>query len=170
MANTEYARTVLGGQTIVGSFADASGARAAIRMLEQRGFSPDRIGIIHDDPREAREPAGSYSPQGAIVGAVLGAILVAAFVIAGPEWIRSPVAIALGGFALIVGLAGIGWLAGRARVCKAEAYDELEDDVEAGATLVSVVADTADGVDVARATLERGGATDVRISDTAESV
>jgi len=170
VAKTEYAHTVLEGRTIVGAFASAAEARAAIRSLEQRGFSPDRVGIIRDDPREAREPAGSYSPQGAIVGAVLGALLIAAFVIAGPEWVRSPIAIALGGFSLIVGLAGIGWLAGRARVFKADEFDELEDEVEAGETLVSVVADTADGVDVARATLERGGATDIHIEDTAESV
>lgn len=163
-------RTILAGKNVVGAFADVAAAQAAVRMLEQRGFTPDRVGIVRGDARDARELAGSDSPQGAIVGGVIGVLLVAASVVLGPAWMRDPVAIALGGVAIVVGLTGIGWLAGRARIFKAAESDVLEGEIEAGETLVSVVTDTPDGVDVARATLERAGAVDVRIEDTAEGV
>ncbi len=165
-----YIATIVKGRTVVGAFASMAAARAAMRELDRRGFAPDRVGVVRGDPREAREPAGSYSPQGAIAGALLAVVFVMALVVLGPPWMREPVAVVLGTIGLVVGLTAIGWLAGRARLFKADEYDDLEDEVEAGATLISVVADTHDGVDAAKAALERMGATDVRIEDTAESV
>ena len=121
--------------------------------------------------RQAREPRGSFSPQGAGIGAALGVLLVIAFAVFGGEQIRqSPFAIVIGGFAIVGGLAFIGWLAGRARVLKEDEYATLEDDVAEGDTLVSVVCDTPDGADQTRAILERSGAREVKVEDSGESV
>jgi hypothetical protein len=132
---------------------------------------PDRIGNVVGNVRQAREVAGSYSPQGALAGAMIGALLVAAYVVFGGETIRAnPVAIALGGFAIIGGLTFIGWLAGRARVFKEDEFEDAEDDVAEGDVLVSVVCDTPDGADTTRAILERSGAREVKLKESAESV
>jgi len=93
--------------------------------------------------RQAREAAGSYSPQGAVVGAIVGVLVVLAF---------------------------IGWLAGRARVFKQDAAAALEDDVARGNVLVTVVCDTPDGADQTRSILERARAAEVTSEDSAESV
>jgi hypothetical protein len=157
-------------ETIVGVFDSEVAARRAISALERAGMPPDRIGIVVDNIRQAREVAGSYSPQGALAGAMLGALLVAGFVIFGGDAVRSnPVAIGMGGLAIIGGFAFIGWLAGRARVFKADDYAEVEEDVEEGAVLVSVVCDTPDSTDATRALLERAGAREVKIEESGES-
>lgn len=164
-------RTVTGAETVVGAFTTAEAAGDAVRALQRAGMPPDRIGTVMANVRQAREVAGSYSPQGALAGAMLGAILVVAYVVFGGDAMReSPVAVALGGFAIIGGLAFIGWLGGRARSLKADEYAHVEDDVAAGETLVSVVCDTPDGADQARAILERSGATEVRREESGESV
>ena len=107
-------RTLTGAVTVVGVFASGSAARAAIRSLERSGFPADRVGIVDDNVRNAREVAGSFSPQGALVGAMLGALLTAAVIVFGGESIRqNPASIALGGLVLIVAFTAIGWLAGR---------------------------------------------------------
>lgn len=156
------------GQTVVGMFSDVITARSAVRMLESSGFAADRVGMVNDNIRQAREVAGAYSPQGAIIGALLGVLLVGAFISFGDDSIRSNgLAVALGGAPIVGGLAFIGWLAGRARVWNDDEYDELEGDVESGEILVAVVADTPDGADEARAILERAGADDVRLEDSA---
>src|SRR6266704_2267292 len=96
-------RTLTGAVTVVGVFASGSAARAAIRSLERSGFPADRVGIVDDNVRNAREVAGSFSPQGALVGAMLGALLTAAVIVFGGESIRqNPASIALGGLVLIV--------------------------------------------------------------------
>ena len=159
------------GQTVVGVFPDVITARSAVRTLESSGFAADRIGMVNDDLRQAREVAGAYSPQGAIIGALFGVLLVGAFIVFGDDSIHANgLVVALGGAPIVGGLAFIGWLAGRARVWNDDEYEELEDDVESGEVLVSVVADTADGADEARAILERAGADQVRLEDTGESV
>lgn len=165
------APAVADAQTIVGVFDTEVAARAAIAALERAGMPPDRIGIVADNIRQAREVAGSYSPQGALAGAMLGALLVAGYVVFGGETVRAnPVAVGLGGFAIIGGLAFIGWLAGRARVFKANEFEDVEDDVAEGDVLVSVVCDTPDGADTTRAMLERSGAREVKVKESAESV
>ncbi len=164
-------RTLTGSQTIVGAFSREDSARRAVHALERAGMPPDRIGTVQQNVRQAREVAGSYSPQGALAGAMLGAILVVAYVVFGGDVMRqSPVAIAVGGFAIVGGLAFIGWLGGRSRVLKEDEYAQAEDDVAAGETLVSVVCDTLDGADETRALLERAGATDIRVESSGESV
>src|SRR5215471_6201619 len=113
-------------QTIVGVFDHLEDARAAIRRLEADGMPADRIGIASGNVCEAREAMGSYSPQGALVGGLAGFVLTLLFVVFGGESVRqNPGAILLGGFVLVLGLAFIGWLAGRGRVFKEGEYARL---------------------------------------------
>ena|SRR5438105_3809836 len=171
MAKLADTRTVTGAQTIIGVFEREARAREAMHGLERAGMPPDRIGIIVGNIRQAREPRGSYSPQGAVVGAVVGLALVLAYVVFGGEPIRqNPGGIVIGGFAIVVGLIFIGWLAGRARVFKEDEFATLEDDVAEGDTLLSVVCDTPDGADQTRAILERSGAREVKLEESGESV
>jgi len=164
-------RTLTNAVTIVGAFASGTAASRAAGELERAGFAPDRVGIVAGNVRQAREMAGSYSPQGALAGAVLGALLAVAFVVFGGESVRqNPVAIVLGGTALVVAFAAIGWLAGRARVFKEDQYEEFEEHVEHGEVLLSVVCSTEDGAEQARVMLERAGATDVRVEKGSEAV
>src|SRR3990170_1989839 len=166
-----YPRTLTKGVTIVGVFTSGTAASEAARELERAGFAPDRIGIVAGNVRQAREMAGSYSPQGALAGAMLGALLAVAYVIFGGESVRqNPLAIVLGGGALVVAFAAIGWLAGRARVLKQGEYEEFEDHVEHGETLMSVVCSTDDGAEQARLILQRAGAAEIRVERSGESV
>jgi hypothetical protein len=168
---TENAKTVAAGQTITGVFPTDAAARSAVQRLERAGMPPDRIGFIAGNVRQAREVAGSYSPQGAIVGAILGGLVVVAFLVLGGESVRQNAASAgIGAAAIIIGLTFIGWLAGRARVFKQDESAEFEDDVASGNVLVTVVCDTLDGADQTRAILERAGASDVTVENSAESV
>ena len=168
IADTE---TLTGAETIVGVFDKEAEAHNAMAMLERAGMPPDRIGIVAANVRQAREVAGSYSPQGAIIGALLGLLLVIAYAIFGGDAVRSNIAgVALGAFAIVGGLALIGWLAGRARLFKQDEYAQAEDEIASGEVLVSVVCDTPDGVDATRALLERNGAREVRMRDSGESV
>src|SRR3954462_6287349 len=126
-------RTVGEATTINATFDHEEQARAAVRHLERAGMPPDRIGVVTGNVRQAREVAGSYSPQGALAGAMIGALLVVGYVVFGGEQVRqNPVAIAMGGFAIIGGLAFIGWLAGRARVLKHDDYEQAEDEAASG--------------------------------------
>jgi len=139
----DEAKTIAKAQTITGVFPSEVAARDAVQRLERAGMPPDRIGFVTQNIRQAREAAGSYSPQGAVVGAIVGVLVVLAF---------------------------IGWLAGRARVFKQDAAAALEDDVARGNVLVTVVCDTPDGADQTRSILERAGAAEVTSEDSAESV
>jgi hypothetical protein len=164
-------KTLINAVTIVGVFTSGAAAHEAARRLERAGFAPDRIGIVAGNVRQAREMAGSYSPQGALVGALLGALLAVAFVIFGGASVQgNPVAIVLGGTPLVVAFAAIGWLAGRARLFKQDEYEEFEEHVEHGEVLLSVVCSTEDGAEQARVTLERAGATEVRVEKSGEAV
>jgi hypothetical protein len=164
------ARPLRDSETIVGVFESEVAARNAIKMLERAGMPADRIGIVDRNVRQAREVAGSYSPQGALAGAMLGALLVAFFLVFGGDSVRNPVAVAFGGVAIIGGLAFIGWLAGRAKVFKEREYEHLEEHAAEGEVLVSVVCDTAEGADVTRALLERAGAREIRVEESGEAV
>lgn len=164
-------RTLTDAVTVVGAFSSGAAARDAARKLERAGFAPDRIGIVAGNVRQAREMAGSYSPQGALAGAMLGALLAVAYVIFGGESVRqNPVGIVLGGVALVAAFAAIGWLAGRARLFKQDEYEEFEEHVEQGEVLMSVVCSTENGAEQARVMLERAGATEIRVEKSAEAV
>ena len=171
MAKLTDTRTVADAQTINALFDREEDARAAVRTLEQAGMPPDRIGVVTGNVRQAREVAGSFSPQGALAGAMLGALLVAGYVVFGGDPVRqNPFGIAVGGFAIIGGLAFIGWLAGRARLIKEDRYEHFEDESALGEIIVSVVCDTPEGADTTRAMLERAGAREVRLEESGESV
>src|SRR2546423_15525386 len=102
-------------KSLVAAFPDHETAVAAATALDAAGIPPDRVGVVADNVRQAREAAGSFSPAGAIAGAVLGSLIVVIFVVAGGEVMRqSPVAIVLGTPALIVAFAAIGALVRRA--------------------------------------------------------
>ena len=164
-------RTLTDAVTIVGAFSSGTAARDAARKLEGAGFAPDRIGIVAGNVRQAREMAGSYSPQGALAGAMLGALLAVAYVVFGGDSVRqNPVGIVLGGLALVVAFAAIGWLAGRARLFKQDEYEEFEEHVEQGEVLMSVVCSTENGAEQAKVMLERAGATGIRVEESAEAV
>lgn len=164
-------RAITAGETIVGVFAREQQARTAMRDLERAGMPPDRIGIVEGNVRQAREVAGSYSPQGALAGFMLGALLIVGYIVFGLEMIRiNPIGIALGAFGVLIGFTVIGWLAGRARVFKQDEYAHFENEVAAGDTLLSVVCDTTDGASTTRDVLKRAGATEVRTEESAESV
>lgn len=163
--------TVTSAQTIIGVFDTETRAQRAISVLERAGMPPDRIGIVNDNIRQAREVAGSRSPQGALVGAMLAAILVVGYIVFGGEQVRiNPVGIAIGALPILAAGALIGFLAGRSRVLKHDEYNQAEDEVEAGEVLLSVVCSTPDGADTTRAILEREGAREVRVEQSGESV
>jgi hypothetical protein len=162
--------TLTEAETIVGVFDSEVAARNAVKQLERAGMPPDRIGLVVGNVRQAREVAGSYSPQGALAGAMLGALLVAFFVVFGGDSTPNPVAVGLGGLAIIGGLAFIGWLAGRAKVFKEREYEHLEEHAQEGEILVSVVCDTPEGADVTRTVLTRAGAREIRLEESAEAV
>jgi hypothetical protein len=163
-------RTLTGAVTIVGVFPSGTAARAATRALEMSGFPADRVGIVDNNVRNAREVAGSFSPQGALAGAMLGALLTAVFIVFGGDAVRQNTgSVALGGLVLVIAFTAIGWLAGRARVFKKDEYEGLESAVDAGEILVSVVCESTDGARQARAILERSGAIAVRREESGEA-
>ena len=167
----DEAKTIAMAQTITGVFPSEAAARDAVQRLERAGMPPDRIGFVTQNIRQAREAAGSYIPQGAVVGAIVGVLVVLGYLVFGGEPVRqNAVSAALGAFAIVGGLAFIGWLAGRARVFKADEAAALEDDIARGNVLVTVVCDTPDGADQTRSILERAGAAEVTFEDSAESV
>jgi hypothetical protein len=170
MTKLADASTVTGSHTLNAVFDHVEDARAAVLALERAGMPPDRVGLVTENIRQAREVAGSYSPQGAIIGAIVGILLMAGYVVFGGEQMRNPLAIAMGGFAIVGGLTAIGWLAGRARLFKQDRYEHFEDESAMGEILVSVVCDTPEGADTTRAMLERGGAREVRVEESGESV
>lgn len=171
MTKLEDARVLIEGQTVVGVFRSERAAHDAVQLLERAGLTPDRIGVVKGNVRQAREVAGAYSARGALIGAIVGALLVVGLVALGGEALRqNAVGTVAGGLILVLGLAFIGLLAGRARLFKEDEYAELEDDVAEGEILVSVLSDTPDGADVARRVLERAHAADVRMEGTAEAV
>jgi hypothetical protein len=171
MTKLADASTVTGSHTLKAVFDKVEDARSAVLALERAGMPPDRIGLVTENIRQAREVAGSYSPQGALIGAGLGVLLVIGYVVfGGAQMLENPVGIAMGGFAIIGGLAAIGWLAGRARLFKQDRYEHFEDESAMGEILVSVVCDTPEGADTTRAMLERGGAREVRVEESGESV
>jgi len=171
MARMTDTRTLTDARTMIGVFRSSTAAQNAAVELERAGYSPDRVGIVQDNVRQAREVAGSYSPQGALIGAGIGALLTGIFIVFGGDALQGNVfGIVIGGIALVVAFTAIGWLAGRARLFKEDRYEDYEDAAEEGETLLSVVCETQDAVDRARAILQRAGAAAVRFEEGGETV
>jgi hypothetical protein len=126
-------------ESLVAAFADRETAVTAATALDAAGIPPDRVGVVAENVRQAREAAGSFSPAGAIGGALLGSLIAVIFVIAGGDTMRqNPIAIVLGAPVLIVAFAAIGALAGRARLFQSRDYERYERAVERGEALVTV--------------------------------
>jgi hypothetical protein len=157
-------------ESIVATFADRERALAATHALDKAGIPPDHVGVVAENVRQAREAAGSFSAQGAIVGALLGLFVAAAVVVLGGETIqRSIVAVALGAPALVLAFGAIGALAGRAKLWQSRHYERYERVVGMGDSLVTVSGEPAE-LARARGILQRSGATAIRREDTAEAI
>ena len=157
-------------ESLVAAFPDHEAAVTAATALDAAGIRPDRVGVVAENTRQAREAAGSFSPAGAIGGAVLGSLIVVISVLAGGEAMRqSPVAIVLGGPAIILAFAAIGALVGRARLFQSREYDRYENAVERGEALVTV-SGPPELLSKARRILEEHGALRVRREATGEAI
>jgi 5,10-methenyltetrahydromethanopterin hydrogenase len=157
-------------QSLVAAFPDREAAVSAATALDAAGIPPDRVGVVAENVRQAREAAGSFSPAGAIAGAVLGSLIVVIFVVAGGETMRqNPVAIVLGAPALIVAFAAIGALVGRARLFQSSEYDRFERAVDRGEALVTV-SGRPELLAKARRILEEHGALRFRREETGETI
>jgi hypothetical protein len=163
-------REELNEESIVAAFPDHEAAVSAATALDAAGIPPDRVGVVAENIRQAREAAGSFSPGGAVGGAVLGSLIVVIFVIAGGEAMRqNPVAIVLGAPALIVAFAAIGALVGRARLFQSSEYDRFERAVDRGEALVTV-SGRPEMLAKAHRILEEHGALRFRREHTVESI
>ncbi|SRR5947209_7699977 len=157
-------------QSIVASFRDHEQAVEAARALDAAGISPDHVGVTAENVRQAREAAGSFSAAGAVAGALIGALVAVVFVIGGGDVMRgNVVAILLGAPALILAFAGIGALAGRAKIFQRREYRLYEREVERGDALVSV-SGRPEELGRAREILVRRGATAIRHEETGEAL
>jgi hypothetical protein len=157
-------------ESLVGAFPSHEAAVAAATGLDAAGIPPDRVGVVAENVRGAREAAGSFSPAGAIVGAIVGALLAVVFVIAGGDTMRqNVVAIVIGAPALVFAFAAIGALAGRAKLLQSDKYESYERAVERGEALVTV-SGSAELLDRARRVLEEHGALRIRREATGEAV
>jgi len=159
--------------TVVGLFRNDDAARTALRQMDAAGFSPDRVGIVAGNVRQAREVAGSFSPTAAVIGAVIGALVGLGFGLASSMSVNgtaatvASVAMFVAMFALIGTFIGV--LAGRAKAPKPHDYEKYERAVELGDALVTIRC-TSSQQDQARRALQTAGATAVRVEETPETV
>jgi len=159
--------------TVVGLFRNDDAARTALRQMDAAGFSPDRVGIVAGNVRQAREVAGSFSPTAAVIGAVIGALVGLGFGLASSMSVNgaaatvASVAMFVAMFALIGTF--IGALAGRAKAPKPHDYEKYERAVELGDALVTIRC-TSSQQDQARRALQTAGATAVRVEETPETI
>jgi hypothetical protein len=157
-------------QTIVGVFGGQEVAQSAVKRASEAGFDDDDIGIVSGNVRQAREPAGSFSPRGAAIGVVVALVVFGAFALGLGEPIReNAVAVPLGLVGFLVAGAAIGALAGRARGLKAGEYSKLENAVERGNALVTIRCETS-ARSRAASLLRDAGARSVRVEETGEAV
>lgn len=162
--------TGAGKDTLVAAFPDHERAVEAAHALDEAGIAPDDVGLVAQNVRQAREAAGSFSVPGALVGAVVGVLIAVGFVAIGGEAMQHDiVAVAIGAPALIIALAAIGALAGRAKLWQAHDYEKYERIVGMGDALVTVSGDAAQ-LARARDVLKRRGATAIRKEDTGEAI
>ena len=155
--------------TVVGVFRNDDAAKAALQKMDAAGFPPDRVGVVANNVRQAREVAGSSSPTAAVIGAIVGGLVGLGFGLATGMSVNS-MAATIGGvvmFAIIGGF--IGMLAGRARVLNAGDSDKYQNAVDMGDALVTIRCAEAQQ-DQARRALQTAGATAVRVEGTAETV
>lgn len=133
---------------VVQSFATEDEAVAAIRRLQDAGFTNDNISVIareKDVARDVAEETGTEAEEGAVAGAITGGALGAvAALIAGASAVAIPgIGIAIGGpiAAAIAGAAGGGLIGGLVGMGipedDARHYDER---LKAGDIIVTVVA------------------------------
>ena len=156
--------------SLVAAFHDHDAAVKAATALDAAGIPPDRVGVVADNVRQAREAAGSFSPAGAVGGAVVGALIAVAFVVAGGDAMRQNlVAIVLGAPALILAFAAIGALVGRARLFQSDEYARFENAVDRGEALVTVSGQP-ELLAKARGILEEHGALRFRREATGEAI
>jgi MFS family permease len=157
-------------ESLVAAFADHEAAVGAARALDRAGIPPDRVGVVAENVRQAREAAGSFSPAGAIAGALLGALIAGIFVIVGGDTIRhNLVAILLGAPVFIIAFGAIGALAGRARLFQSTGYERYEDSVDRGEALVTV-SGAPELLGRAKRILEEHGALRFRREATGEAI
>jgi hypothetical protein len=157
-------------ESLVAAFPEHEAAIAAATALDAAGIPPDRVGVVADNVRQAREAAGSFSPAGAIGGALLGSLIALAFVIAGGETMRQNlVAIVLGAPALILAFGAIGALVGRSRLFQSHDYERYERAVGRGEALVTV-SGPPELLSRARRILEEHGALRFRREETGETI
>jgi hypothetical protein len=157
-------------ESLVAAFADHEAAVTAATALDSAGIPPDRVGVVAENVRQAREAAGSFSPAGAIGGAIVGALLAVIFVLAGGETMRQNIfAIVLGAPALILAFAAIGALVGRAKLFQSHDYERYERAVDRGEALVTV-SGSPELLDRARPILEERGALRIRREETGEAI
>jgi hypothetical protein len=156
-------------RNVIGAFAHEGSARAAVRSLEGVGYGPDRVAVITDNPRHARELSGSRSPQGALAGLVIAVLLYGALVVmGGPQMRQDAFALVMGLVPFVIAGSAIGWLAGRSRIFvagRAATYERAED---AGDVLVSVSVPAAER-DRVRRILQDAGALGLREEGTVEA-
>ena len=156
--------------SLVAAFHDHDAAVKAATALDAAGIPPDRVGVVADNVRQAREAAGSFSPAGAVGGAVVGALIAVAFVVAGGDAMRQNlVAIVLGAPALILAFAAIGALVGRARLFQSDEYARFENAVDRGEALVTMSGQP-ELLAKARGILEEHGALRFRREATGEAI
>jgi hypothetical protein len=157
-------------ESLVAAFPDHEAAVSAAAALDAAGIPPDKVGVVAENVRQAREAAGSFSPLGAIGGAIVGALLAAIFVMAGGETMRqNVVAILLGAPALILAFAAIGALVGRAKLFQSRDYERYERAVERGEALVTV-SGSPELLERARRILEQHGPVRFRHEETGEAI
>jgi hypothetical protein len=157
-------------KSLVAAFPDRAAAVTAAAALDAAGIPPDRVGIVAENVRQAREAAGSFSAAGAIGGAVLGAVIAVIFVVAGGDAMKqNPVAIVLGAPVLIIAFAAIGALVGRARLFQSDEYERFESAVDRGEALVTV-SGPPELLDQARRILQEHGAVRFRREATGEAI
>ena len=126
-------------ESLVAAFPDRRAAVSAVSALDAAGIPPDRVGVVAENVRQAREAAGSFSAAGAIGGALIGAAIAVIFAIAGGESMRQNLAaIVLGAPVFVIAFAAIGALAGRAKLFQSTQYERYEGSVDRGEALVTV--------------------------------
>lgn len=154
--------------TVVGVFRNDDAAKAALQRMDAAGFPPDRVGVVANNVRQAREVTGSSSPTAAVIGAIAGGLVGLGFGLATGMSVNS-LAATVGGVIMfaIIG-AFIGALAGRAKVLEPRG-EKYQRAVDMGDALVTIRC--AEGQqEQARRALQSAGATAVRIEGTPETV
>jgi hypothetical protein len=157
-------------ESLVAAFPDHEAAVAAAAALDAAGMPPDRVRVVAENVRQAREAAGSFSPAGAIGGALVGALIAVVFVVVGGDTMRQNLAaIVLGAPVLVIAFAAIGALVGRARLVQSSGYERYERAVDRGEALITV-SGPPELLVRARRILEEHGALRFRREATGEAI